>query len=167
MLWLMEELDSIRRFLGMGGDVLMMLFVLTFLLWVLVFERYIYFYTEYPKLLRLTIGRWDIREDKLSWSARQIRQAMISELSLSVKTGATDDQNINRTLPFVGITGYGGRNGTGIPMCLPSPGPEAREPWPQVYQKRLFQLWQAWLRLCRACISVRDLRNELIVPLTR
>ncbi|USE34700.1 hypothetical protein [Endozoicomonas sp. SCSIO W0465] len=50
MLSLLEELESIRRFLGMGGDVLMMLFVLTLLLWVLVIERYLFFFRNYSAL---------------------------------------------------------------------------------------------------------------------
>ena len=33
MWWLIEELESIRRFLGMGGDVLMAIFVLSLMLW--------------------------------------------------------------------------------------------------------------------------------------
>ena len=105
MLWLMEEIDSIRRFLGMGGDVLMMLFVLTFLLWVLLVERYIYFFTEYPKLAKNTISRWDQRNDKVSWSARHIRLAMISDVSLSVKRGMPMIRTLIALCPLLGLLG--------------------------------------------------------------
>ncbi|WP_461538620.1 MotA/TolQ/ExbB proton channel family protein [Spongorhabdus nitratireducens] len=105
MLWLLEELESIRRFLGVGGDVLMMLFVLTFLLWVLVFERYLFFFTEYPKLFKQTVADWESREDKLSWTAKKIRLAMISEISLSVKRGLPMIKTLIALCPLLGLLG--------------------------------------------------------------
>ncbi|OED43032.1 biopolymer transporter ExbB [Endozoicomonas sp. (ex Bugula neritina AB1)] len=105
MFWLMEEIDSIRRFLGMGGDVLMMLFVLTFLLWVLVIERYLFFFTEYPKLVKNTISLWEQRNDKLSWNARHIRRSMISEVCLSVKRGLPMIRTLIALCPLLGLLG--------------------------------------------------------------
>ncbi|WP_062265462.1 MotA/TolQ/ExbB proton channel family protein [Endozoicomonas arenosclerae] len=105
MLWLIEELESIRRFLGMGGDVLMMLFVLTLLLWVLVIERYLYFFTEYPKLIKQTMADWDARTDKLSWNAKKIRLAMISEVSLSVNRGMPMIKTLIALCPLLGLLG--------------------------------------------------------------
>ncbi|MGI9283224.1 MAG: MotA/TolQ/ExbB proton channel family protein [Endozoicomonas sp.] len=105
MLWLIEELESIRRFLGMGGDVLMMLFVLTLLLWVLVIERYLYFFTEYPKLIKKTMGDWEARTDKLSWNAKKIRLAMISEVSLSVNRGMPMIKTLIALCPLLGLLG--------------------------------------------------------------
>ncbi|KEQ17633.1 MotA/TolQ/ExbB proton channel family protein [Endozoicomonas numazuensis] len=105
MLWLIEELESIRRFLGMGGDVLMMLFVLTLLLWVLVIERYLYFFTEYPKLIKKTMADWDARADKLSWNAKKIRLAMISEVSLSVNRGMPMIKTLIALCPLLGLLG--------------------------------------------------------------
>ena len=105
MLWLLEELESIRRFLGVGGDVLMMLFVLTFLLWILVFERYLFFFTEYPKLLKRVISDWESRGDKLSWNAKNIRIAMISEVSLSVNRSMPMIKTLIALCPLLGLLG--------------------------------------------------------------
>ena len=105
MLWLMEELESIRRFLGMGGDVLMMLFVLTFLLWILVVERYLFFFGEYPRLIKRTIADWEARHDKVSWSAKKIRESMISEVSLSVKRGLPMIKTLIALCPLLGLLG--------------------------------------------------------------
>ena len=105
MLWLMEELESIRRFLGMGGDVLLVLFVLTFLLWILVIERYLFFFIECPKLIKATTGRWEVRPDKESWSARKIRESMISEVSLSVKQGLPMIRTLIALCPLLGLLG--------------------------------------------------------------
>ena len=105
MLWLLEELESIRRFLGMGGDVLMMLFVLTLLLWVLVIERYLFFFTEYPKMIKQSVTDWEDRADKLSWNAKQIRTSMISEVSLSVKRGLPMIKTLIALCPLLGLLG--------------------------------------------------------------
>lgn len=105
MLWLLEEIDSIRRFLGMGGDVLMMLFVLTLMLWVLVIERYLFFFLESPKLVKGTIEKWQNRSDKLSWQARHIRTAMISEVSLSAKQGLPMIKTLIALCPLLGLLG--------------------------------------------------------------
>ena len=42
MWWLVGELESIRRFLGMGGDVLVVIFILSFMLWAVLLERWFY-----------------------------------------------------------------------------------------------------------------------------
>ena len=105
MLWLMEELEAIRRFLGMGGDVLMIIFVLTLLLWVFVLERYLFFFTAYPKQLRSTIEQWQTRSDKISFGARRIREAMISEVSLSVNQGMPMIKTLIALCPLLGLLG--------------------------------------------------------------
>ncbi len=105
MLWLLEELESIRRFLGMGGDVLMMLFILTLMLWVLVIERYLFFFLECPKLVKGTIARWQERPDKLSNRARHIRTAMISEVSLNAQRGLPMIKTLIALCPLLGLLG--------------------------------------------------------------
>ena len=41
--WLIEEVESVRRFLGLGGDVLVALFFLTLMMWALLLERWFFF----------------------------------------------------------------------------------------------------------------------------
>lgn len=49
MWWLVGELESIRRFLGMGGDVLVAIFILSFMLWAVLLERWFYFAAVAPR----------------------------------------------------------------------------------------------------------------------
>ena len=105
MLWLLEELESIRRFLGMGGDVLMMLFILTLMLWVLVIERYLFFFFECPKMVQSAIADWQERSDKLSIRARHIRIAMISEVSLNAQRGLPMIKTLIALCPLLGLLG--------------------------------------------------------------
>ncbi len=52
MWWLVGELESIRRFLGMGGDVLVAIFILSFMLWAVLLERWFYFAAVAPKAMK-------------------------------------------------------------------------------------------------------------------
>lgn len=56
MWWLVGELESIRRFLGMGGDVLVAIFILSFMLWAVLLERWFYFAAVAPKAMKKS--RW-------------------------------------------------------------------------------------------------------------
>ena len=105
MLWLLEELESIRRFLGMGGEVLLVLFFLTFMLWLLVIERYLYFFMDHPKLVKQTLANWQNRKDKASWHSARIRQAMISEVSLSAQRGLPMIKTLIALCPLLGLLG--------------------------------------------------------------
>ncbi|CAM3654783.1 MotA/TolQ/ExbB proton channel family protein [Parendozoicomonas haliclonae] len=105
MLWLMEELESIRRFLGMGGEVLFVLFILTFLLWLLVIERYLYFFLDHPKLVKLTQGKWSSRDNKTSIHSTRIRQAMISEVTLSAQRNLPMIKTLIALCPLLGLLG--------------------------------------------------------------
>ena len=52
--WLIEEVESVRRFLGLGGDVLVALFFLTLMMWALLLERWFYFMAVYPQQVKQT-----------------------------------------------------------------------------------------------------------------
>ncbi len=67
MWWLVEEFESIRRFLGMGGDVLFAIFILSFLLWSVLLERWFYFLAVAPRMAKKNARRVDctLRAPKL------------------------------------------------------------------------------------------------------
>ena len=72
---------AIIRFMEMGGDVLWLIALITFLMWTLIFERMWFFYTEHKSLVRESTERWEGRAERTSWSAHQVREAMISDAS--------------------------------------------------------------------------------------
>ena len=85
--WLIEEVESVRRFLGLGGDVLVALFFLTLMMWALLLERWFYFMAVYPKQVKQTKATWMARSDHLSWSAKQIRRELVSRVAMAVDKG--------------------------------------------------------------------------------
>lgn len=106
-LWLMitEEVNSIRQFLGLGGEVLMVIFLLTFFLWILVIERYLFFWFSYPRLAKNLRGSWEQRSDKTSWYATHIRRELISISHVSSHQGLSLIKSFIALCPLLGLLG--------------------------------------------------------------
>ncbi|WP_456295981.1 MotA/TolQ/ExbB proton channel family protein [Vibrio sp. AK197] len=105
MWWLMEELESIRRFLGMGGDVLIAIFILGLMLWIVMLERWIYFATVAPKARNATINIWNERQDRQSWNAKVIRQELVSMQDIENKKGLPIIKVLIALCPLLGLLG--------------------------------------------------------------
>ena len=61
--------STIRDFLELGGDVLVVLMLATFVMWTLIIERYWHFATAHKTLASSTIATWNKRTDHDSWYA--------------------------------------------------------------------------------------------------
>lgn len=105
MWWLIEELESIRRFLGMGGDVLVAIFILSFMLWVVLLERWFYFVAVAPKAAKQAIAEWMSRSDHKSWNAKAIRQEIISKQDIENKKGLPVVKVLIALCPLLGLLG--------------------------------------------------------------
>ncbi len=105
MLWLMEQFESVRQFLGMGGDVLIAIFVLSFMLWALLLERWFYFIIVAPRARQKTIAEWSARQDHQSWAAKMIRQEMVSKQDMYNKQGLPIIKVLIALCPLLGLLG--------------------------------------------------------------
>ena len=86
-----EAYLDIMRFIEMGGDVLWFIALITFIMWTLIFERIWFFRMEYRGMMEELTESWNGRSERNSWTARQIRDGVISD--------ATD--RISGTLPII------------------------------------------------------------------
>lgn len=64
-----------------GGPAVVWIMIACLVMWGMVFERYWYFKNTLPGHAETLLKRWQARTDHRSWTARQIRAAMISELN--------------------------------------------------------------------------------------
>lgn len=76
---------AIVTFMEQGGPVLPLIAVLTFVMWTLIFERIWYFQTEHKRIVGAAVDKWEARNERRSWSAHQIRDALISEAALKIE----------------------------------------------------------------------------------
>jgi biopolymer transport protein ExbB len=80
----MDALYAITDFIALGGGVLWLLFGTCLLLWLLILERAWFLRITWPRRVDHLVARWHARQDRSSWRARKIRDAIISESSLAL-----------------------------------------------------------------------------------
>ena len=74
---------AVRDFLEMGGQVLNIIALVIFLMWMLILERLAYFQTEVKTLKANIQSSWNQRKEKKSWASDAIREQLISEFNMS------------------------------------------------------------------------------------
>jgi biopolymer transport protein ExbB len=102
---LLDWYEAIRDFLEMGGPVLRVIGLLALVMWVLIFERMLYFRFGHRELVRSVLATWWDREERRSWNARKIREAMISRVSLSIDEYLPLIKTLVALCPLLGLLG--------------------------------------------------------------
>lgn len=105
MVRLSEALEAIQDFLSSGGDVLLLIMAVSFVMWTLIAERLWYIRRVHPRELRRLAETWRSRGERRSWYARQIRQALISKLSLRLNHSLLMIKTLVAVCPLLGLLG--------------------------------------------------------------
>ena len=105
MLFLIEFSNAIRDFIEAGGQVLLVIGILIFTMWLMILERIFYYLNGHRTNVKETRQRWQQREDKSSWNAEQIRQAMISRVSLALGGNLPVIKALVALCPLLGLMG--------------------------------------------------------------
>ena len=103
--FLLDIVDAISSFMQRGGPVLNVIAILLFLKWSLVFERIWYLNSTHKQNVKNTLAEWNARQDTNSWSARQIREMMISKVSLDVRSTLPIIEVLVTICPLLGLIG--------------------------------------------------------------
>ncbi len=96
---------AIQIFMERGGDVLWFIAAITFLMWALIFERIWYFVREHGNLVNRTVEAWEMRPERRSWSAQQIRDALISQSSEKITGSLPLIMTCVTLCPLLGLLG--------------------------------------------------------------
>lgn len=104
-LHLNEILEAVQVFMETGGDVLLAIAAVTFVMWTLILERFLYFTFSHSKDLKKTSSLWSSRKDHSSWYAEQIRELHLSELSLKLNRNLTLIKTLIAVCPLLGLLG--------------------------------------------------------------
>lgn len=102
---LLEAAEQIRDFLERGGDVLGLILLLTFVLWLLIFERLVYYRTSYPRLEEDVAARWEARPERVSPEAHDVRECYISEVKESLRHNLPMIRSLIAVAPLFGLLG--------------------------------------------------------------
>jgi biopolymer transport protein ExbB len=100
-----EAYYAIITFMERGGPVLPLIAALTFVMWTMIFERFWFFRTEFKTIVNSTIQEWEGREERRSWSAHALREAMISQASEKIRGTLPLIQTCVALAPLLGLMG--------------------------------------------------------------
>ena len=105
MYWLIDSFEAIRDFMNLGGVVLKSIAVVIFLMWVLIVERILYFRSSMKILSKEIHDSWELRQERKSWNAHQIRELLISQFSEATNKGISLIQTFVALCPLLGLLG--------------------------------------------------------------
>lgn len=88
LLFLLDVQEAIAGFFESGGPILLLIAALTFIMWLLILERFAYYARPFRQDLGQALGAWTQRRDHSSWYGDAIRRMLVSEMRVKV------DQNL-------------------------------------------------------------------------
>lgn len=104
-LYLMGLWETVRDFIGTGGDVLYLVFIALFIMWFVMIERVYYIYGVFPKDRKRIVDAWSTRKDTTSWYAHRIREAWISEATEKLTSRMLLLKTMIAICPLIGLLG--------------------------------------------------------------
>ena len=100
-----ESFIAVRDFLEMGGQVLNVIAVVIFIMWMLILERIAYFQSEIKTLKATIQSTWNARMDKKSWASEALREKLISEFNMSANQYLPIIKTLVALCPLLGLMG--------------------------------------------------------------
>jgi biopolymer transport protein ExbB len=102
---LFEAFVAIRDFMELGGPVLLVIAANVLVMWVLIFERVLYFRGERWKRVVAAVDEWEGRPERQSWNAHRVRETLISQVSESAHANVSLIRTLVATCPLLGLLG--------------------------------------------------------------
>lgn len=100
-----KAMDNLQAFIAAGGNVLVVIMVVTFLMWLLILERIFYYGTGSGGIVKRSVSGWADRSDTTSWYALAIRTKALSEVKQGVGTNLDMIKAFIAVLPLLGLLG--------------------------------------------------------------
>lgn len=97
--------NAVLDLIDQGGPVLWVIFATCLLLWLLILERLWFVRITWPTRAAQWTAKWQGREDRISWRAQKIREAMISEVRLELHAMLPFIQLLVALCPLLGLLG--------------------------------------------------------------
>lgn len=98
-------LHAFQMMRELGGPVVDWIFISSVIMWAIVMERSWYFWKVLPQESRNALTTWLARSDRTSWTAHQIRRAMISRLSGAMSANLQVLRVLVPMAPLLGLLG--------------------------------------------------------------
>lgn len=100
-----DFLGDISKLINAGGPVLLLIAALLLVMWTLVFERLWYFRGGLKRDLAAALARWEDRAERRSVRAHQVREALISRVTLNINRNLALIRTLIAIAPLLGLLG--------------------------------------------------------------
>ncbi len=98
-------LDSVGDFLARGGEVLLVITWVMFVMWLLIIERSLYLLGQHRSLARDLLEKLSVRQAADGWCATAVRRAAISRLDLRLTAAIPVIRTLAQICPLLGLLG--------------------------------------------------------------
>lgn len=105
MIWFIEMMNTIREFMDTGGQVLTVIAFVIAIMWLLIIERAAFVLFGYRSIKKDIIKHWFNRQDRHSWNAAQIREAMVSRGATQLNQNIALIHTLVILCPLLGLLG--------------------------------------------------------------
>jgi len=102
---LIDMFNNIREFMDTGGQVLSVIAMVICLMWLLIFERFLFVFKRYRSIKKELKATWLQRAERSSIKAEQIREALISRGSERLQQNLPLIQSLVVLCPLLGLLG--------------------------------------------------------------
>jgi biopolymer transport protein ExbB len=102
---LTEMFNAIVEFMDTGGQVLTVIGVVIFIMWLMIFERFVFISVSYKSLREHLLNTWNSRSEHTSWNSEQIRHALISRGATKLNRNISLIQSLVVLCPLLGLLG--------------------------------------------------------------
>ncbi len=102
---LKEAWFKILSFIDMGGPVLWVIMAVLFFMWMMIVERLWFYIIVFPRRKKRILSIWHDRDDTTSWYAKRIREQMVSEANIGLRSGLGVLDALVAISPLLGLFG--------------------------------------------------------------
>ncbi len=101
----LDIVTNLRLFLEIGGPVLVLIMITTFIMWSFILERIAYFLFASDRDAGRLAREWEARAERTSWGAQKIRRRMISVIRQKSEQNLALIQTLVVISPLLGLLG--------------------------------------------------------------
>ena len=105
MRWIEDQFLGVRDFMEAGGPLLYWIAFTIFLMWLLIVERVLFYNITLPKLKKAALDQWEARDERRSWNAHMVREALISRVSMESDKWLSVINTLVALCPLLGLMG--------------------------------------------------------------
>ncbi len=92
-------------FIALGGLMLWVILLVAILLWTLLLNHHFFIRNSYPNYAKQLLAQWQNRDERRSWQARQIREALASQATIRLHHSLALIKTLIAICPLLGLLG--------------------------------------------------------------